>query len=165
MAAFRATLEEVTEADLILHVRDIAHPDSAAQSADVKLVLRDLCSESKLETGLIEVLNKIDLLDPEERARLVTSNGRNGNGVPISAVTGEGLEALIAAIAKHLDESRQEAMISVPLSDGAALAWLYDHGKVLSREDDQEHAHLTVRLDPADLARFEQRYGRVLTPA
>jgi len=165
VAAFRATLEEVTEADLILHVRDIAHPDSAAQRADVNLVLRDLCSESKLESCVIEVLNKIDLLAPDERARLSNKNGRDAGGVPISAVTGEGLEDLRAAIGRHLDESRRMASVSVPLSDGAALAWLYDHGRVLSREDDEAFAHLTVRLDPADLARFERRYGRVLTPA
>ena len=165
VAAFRATLEEVTEADLILHVRDIAHPDTAAQRRDVELVLRDLCPESKLESAAIEVLNKIDLLAPEERTRLANRNGRDAGGIPISAATGEGQDALLAAIGRHLDESRRLATLSVPLTEGAALAWLYDHGWVVCRKDDETSAHLTVRLDPADLARFERRYGRALTPA
>jgi GTP-binding protein HflX len=159
VAAFRATLEEVTEADLILHVRDIAHPDSAAQAADVQGVLRDLGLEAKVDAGLIEVLNKIDLLQPEARARLQASRARNGLQVALSAATGEGIGALLAAIDRRLSEGRKVADLSVSLADGAALAWLYDHGRVLSREDDEGFAHLRVQLDPADLARFSQRDG------
>ncbi|MGF1610535.1 MAG: GTPase HflX [Kiloniellales bacterium] len=160
VAAFRATLEEVTQADLVLHVRDVAHPDSEAQCADVLSVLRELGLGSKIDQGLmVEVLNKIDLLTPETRQRLLATAGRNQAQVAVSAITGEGIEGLLELIGRRLDESRAVKSLSVSLADGAALAWLYSHGKVLSREDDERFAHLTVRLDPADLARFERRHG------
>ena len=159
VVAFRATLEEVTEADLIVHVRDIAHPDSAAQRDDVEQVLRDLGLEAVIHDGLIEVLNKIDLLDRAQRDRLDAQLKRNGLRVAVSAVTGEGVEALTDLIDTRLEQGRQAILLHVDLADGAALAWLYDHGRVVSREDDEHQAHLTVHLDPADLARFERRYG------
>jgi GTP-binding protein HflX len=157
VAAFRATLEEVTEADLILHVRDIAHPDSEAQRNDVHDVLRDLGLD-EAETGpFVEVLNKIDLLDPEGRQSLIARAARNPDLVPVSAITGEGLPALCATMAARLGTDARAVRLTVPLCDGAELAWLYDRGHVLDREDDGDNAHLLVQLDPADLARFEHR--------
>jgi GTP-binding protein HflX len=157
VAAFRATLEEVTEADLILHVRDIAHPDSEAQRNDVQDVLRDLGLD-EAETGpFVEVLNKIDLLGPEERQSLIARAARNPDRVPVSAITGEELPALCATMAARLGTDARAVRLTVPLSDGAELAWLYDRGHVLDREDDGVNAHLLVQLDPADLARFEHR--------
>jgi GTP-binding protein HflX len=157
VAAFRATLEEVTGAELILHVRDIAHPDSEAQRQDVEAILDDLGLGERLEERVIEVLNKIDLLDAESRQVLGHRVARGNGQVLASALTGEGVAELLAAIDRHLAKSARTVTLSVPLDDGAALAWLYDHGQVLERRDDARHAHLRVDLDPADLARFHHR--------
>jgi GTP-binding protein HflX len=157
VAAFRATLEEVTEADLVLHVRDIAHPDSEAQRRDVEEVLRNLGFEDSQGAPRLEVLNKIDLLDPEARAALDKQLERREGAVAVSAVTGEGLAELTRAIARRLAQPMDAVRLTVPLSHGADLAWLYANGQVLSREDDEACAHLLVQLDPADLARFEHR--------
>ncbi|MFQ6017862.1 MAG: GTPase HflX [Kiloniellaceae bacterium] len=157
VAAFRATLEEVTEADLVVHVRDIAHPDSEAQRQDVQRVLSDLGLGAMLDRELIEALNKIDLLDEESRAVLRAQAARNGNRVPCSALTGEGLADLLTLIDRRLTQSHRMVDLSIALNDGAAIAWLYDHGQVLERRDDGGFAHLRVNLDPADLARFRRR--------
>ena len=157
VAAFRATLEEVTEADIVVHVRDISHPDSDAQCADVLEVLRDLGLGAQVDEGLIEALNKIDLLTEEARQTLITKNGRRALGVPLSAATGEGVEALLDAIDRRLAAARTLARLSIPLVDGAALAWLYRHGQVVERRDDESHAHVQVRLRPEDRALFERR--------
>jgi GTP-binding protein HflX len=159
MAAFRATLEEVTEADLILHVRDASHPDSEAQKSDVEGVLVDLGLADEVEGGLVEVLNKIDLLDPEQREAVRNQAARNRDVVPISAATGEGCDALVAVIDRRVDGDRQHVHLRVALQDGGALAWLYRHGEVLERRDDDTTAHLSVRLSSADLGRFRSRHA------
>jgi GTP-binding protein HflX len=157
VAAFRATLEEVTGADLILHVRDIAHPDSEAQREDVEAILGDLGLGERLGERVIEVLNKIDLLDEESRAALRNRVARSHGQIPASALTGEGVTEVLAAIGRHLAKSARTVTLSVALDDGAAIAWLYDHGQVLARNDDARRAHMRVDLDPADLARFRHR--------
>ncbi len=157
VAAFRATLEEVTEADLILHVRDISHPDSEAQCGDVMEVLRDLGLGEQIDRGLLEVLNKIDLLPADERRAVAARSDRNAQNVAVSALTGEGTGALLGEIGRRLESGQETALLTVPLSDGAALAWLYRNGRVIEREDDGEVAHVRVRLHPADLARFQRR--------
>jgi GTPase len=154
VAAFRATLEEVLEADLIVHVRDVAHPDCEAQRSDVLGVLDELGVE---QGPMIEALNKIDLLDDDERAALIANAGRRNDAVPVSALTGEGSDRLLAVVDGHLTAGRRVVDLDVPLTDGAAIAWLYAHGEVMSRRDDDSDAHLTVALDPADLGRFERR--------
>jgi GTP-binding protein HflX len=157
VAAFRATLEEVTEADLIIHVRDVHHPDSEAQRGDVHTVLTDLGLGDAVESGMIEALNKIDLIEPERRAMLQNQAQRNHDVVPISAVTGEGCDRLMDLLDHRFDSDRQLVHLDVPVSDGAAIAWLYQHGEVVSREDDDEAAHVAVRLSDADLGRFKSR--------
>jgi GTPase len=159
VAAFRATLEEVVEADLVLHVRDAAHPDSAAQGADVAAVLADLDIEAEAEHGVLEVLNKIDLLPAEESAKLMarSRNGAGGGRLPVSAVTGEGVDALLAEIDRRLDVSRDVTRYRLRLAEGGAIAWLYSHGTVIERRDDEEFAYLTVSLAPDERARFERR--------
>jgi GTP-binding protein HflX len=157
VAAFRATLEEVTEADIVVHVRDAHHPDSAAQRADVLAVLSDLGLGSLVEEGLIEVLNKIDLLDPEACAALVNQTQRNDEVVALSAVTGEGCDGLLRLISGRLDSTARSVRVDVPLSDGKTLAWIYARGEVLGRRDDGEAAHLSVRLSDADLGRLRHR--------
>ncbi|HKS89169.1 MAG TPA: GTPase HflX [Stellaceae bacterium] len=157
VAAFRATLEEVTEADIVVHVRDAHHPDSEAQRADVLAVLADLGLGELAEDGLIEVLNKIDLLDPAERAMLLNQAQRNSQTVALSAATGEGCGALLGLLDGRLEEGARAVRLDVPLSDGKTLAWIYAHGEVLGRRDDGEAAHLSVRLSDADLGRLRHR--------
>ena len=157
VAAFRATLEEVREADLVVHVRDIAHPESQAQKEDVETVLCELGLDSLVNSGLIEALNKIDLLDTETRRRVRNQAARAADTVPISALSGEGCDDLLAVIERRLLAMRRVVDLAVDLKDGAGIAWLYDHGLVLSRRDDQEFAHIRVGLLPEDVARFERR--------
>jgi GTP-binding protein HflX len=157
VVAFRATLEEVTEADLILHVRDIAHPESQAQCHDVEEVLGNLGIDETRGAPRLEVLNKIDLLAAEARTILENQLARRTGAVAVSALTGEGLADLSHAIACQLSRPMDAVQLTVPLSDGADLAWLYANGQVLTREDDEASAHLLVQLEPADLARFEHR--------
>ena len=158
VAAFRATLEEVTEADIIVHVRDAHHPDSPAQKADVLAVLRDLGLEALVEEGLIEVMNKTDLLEPSARAALSNQvERRNTDTVALSAVTGEGCDRLLQLVDGRLDAGLRAVRLDVPLSDGRTLAWIYAHGEVLGRRDDGEAAHLSVRLSEADLGRLRHR--------
>jgi GTPase len=159
VAAFRATLEEVVEADLVLHVRDAAHPDSAAQAADVAAVLADLDIEAEAEHGVFEILNKIDLLSADERAKLKAQsrNGAGGGRLPVSAVTGEGIDALLAEIDQRLGVARDVTRYRLRLAEGGAIAWLYSHGTVIERRDDEEFAYLTVSLAPDERARFERR--------
>ena len=157
VAAFRATLEEVTEADIVVHVRDINHPDSEPQRGDVLRVLVDLGLGELVEGGVIEAMNKIDLVDPATRMSLENHALRNSQSVAVSAVTGEGCEALLALIDRRLDDDVRRVRLDVPLTDGKTLAWIYRHGEVLGRRDDNEEAHLSVRLSESDIARLRHQ--------
>jgi GTP-binding protein HflX len=160
VVAFRATLEEVLAADIVVHVRDIAHTDSEAQKADVEGVLAEL----GLETGpngadqMVEALNKIDLLSPDVRAAVLTRAARSVDAVALSAVSGDGVDDLLALLDQRLAARRQVFQYTLGPGEGAAIAWLYDHGEVMERSDDEGGtAHLTVGLDPEDAARFESQ--------
>ena len=170
VAAFRATLEEVAEADLILHVRDVAHPDSDRQRDDVETVLQALGrdrrgqGEGSGDAPMIEALNKIDALPEEtrhtpadplvDRRRTALASSRSP---PLS---GEGVDQLLQAVGDIVGEAEPAREIEVPLSDGATLAWIYRHGDVRARHDDGEVARLTVALDAASTAQLERRLGR-----
>ncbi|NKD54271.1 GTPase HflX [Haematospirillum sp. 15-248] len=151
VAAFHATLEEVLEADLILHVRDYAHPDSESQKLDVEKVLRDeLGLDPAVGDSVVEVLNKADLLvessiDPDTGALL------------LSALSGDGVDNVLRRIDDCLALARVAVELVVPPSDGKILAWIYRRGEVLSREDHEEGVRLIVRLDPADAGRLATR--------
>ena len=155
VAAFRATLEEVAEADVILHVRDAAHPDSAAQRTDVIGVLDGMARDGTLDPGwpkrTIEVLNKADLLGGVGKVEA------RAGAIAVSAITGDGLPVLLAAIDARIAAAMEIADYSIAPADGARLAWLYQHGEVVGRQDEEEVIHVTVRLLPSDRARFEQR--------
>jgi GTPase len=157
VAAFRATLEEVTEADIVVHVRDASHPDSEAQRGDVLKVLSELGLDEPREDGLIEAMNKIDLLDPVTRASLGNQQRRNSHSIALSATTGEGCEALLDLIDRRLESEARVMRLDVPLADGKTLAWIYDRGEVLGRRDDNEAAHLSVRLSEEDISRLRHR--------
>ena len=162
VAAFRATLEEVIEADVILHVRDLSHEDTSAQSHDVEKVLSELGIAPE-DRRIVEVWNKIDRLDANGRERILNLVERapaERRPVAVSAITGEGVERLIGAVETRLAEKRQTIELSLDPSDGAGLSWLYRHAEVLSKDMD-EHGKLavTVRADPDQAARVRAKFA------
>ena len=165
VAAFRATLEEVQEADVILHVRDISSPHAGAEAKDVEAVLEELGVEG-WAGKLIEVWNKLDQVQAEDRAALEAKARRIHDGgappaFPISAATGEGCEALLRAIAGRVD-SAEPMELDLPAADGEALAWLYRNGRVTTRRADEDGGlHLSVRLDAQARSRFERLFPQV----
>jgi GTP-binding protein HflX len=173
VAAFRATLEEVLEADLLLHVRDVSHPETEAQKVDVQQVLLglgiDLNAEVDArevdagggETGRawLEVLNKIDLLEPEQRDQVAQQAARDDRLIAISAVEGLGCDKLLTRIEDLLAHNRLVRTYRLAHEQGAAMSWLYKNGEVLARADGEEGSDLTVRLAPVDIERFTRQYG------
>jgi GTP-binding protein HflX len=158
--AFRATLEEVAVADVILHVRDVAHPDTAAQRSDVLKVLEEMAegANAPLDEGwqqrMVEVLNKADLLGGIGAVPGAAVEG--DSAVAVSAITGEGLAALLEVLDTRLSANLEVVRYAIPSDDGARLAWLYRHGEVLDRADTDADVQVTVRLSATDRARFEQ---------
>ncbi len=155
IAAFRATLEEVRSADLLVHVRDMAHPDHEAQREDVEDVLASLGLAEEGAPPRIEAWNKIDLLTEADRLRLYEEAARREDIVPISAVTGEGLEDLRENMARCLREGEQIHQIRLPATDGGKIAWLHSRGEVLDQKLDRDEVQLSVRLSPDNWARFQ----------
>jgi GTPase len=155
--AFRATLEEVQEADVILHVRDIASEDSDAQAADVREVLNQVGIGE--DRALIEVWNKVDLLPQAERDALAVRAERN-QAVAVSSVSGEGVDRLLAVLGRLVDD--ETAMVAqLKPEDGEALAWLYRNGRIVERREDAEGiTHLSLRLNHDALGKFERLYPR-----
>lgn len=152
VAAFRATLEEVAEANLLLHVRDISHPDTEAQARDVRNVLNRMTKDGLLDehwpSRTLDVLNKADLLGGV--AHVV-----QGDAIAVSALTGDGLSHLLAEIDSRLASMNEIFEVDVPITDGAKLAWLYRHGEVLARQDGESYVNLSIRLSAMDKARFD----------
>ena len=183
VSAFHATLEEVREADTIVHVRDAAHGETEAQKQDVLAVLREIgragltpralnnaplsgrangdansSEEDGIEGELIEVFNKIDLLAPEARAALRATLARtNVDSVAVSTVTGEGTLELLSLLDRRLAAKLALDEITLAPQDGADLAWLYAHGEVVERHDSDDAIRLKVRLDPEHAQRFQRR--------
>ncbi len=173
--AFRATLEEVTEADVILHVRDIAHPDTRAQQRDVEQVLGELGIGAD-DARLIEVRNKIDLLDADDRRLLqdesrrqnaqtgqaddlaeVAHHGRGGI-VAVSAQSGEGMAELLQQIEKVLGTAETIVTVKIPFAEGAALAWVYAHARIIAEKDGKTAKELKIALSVADFGRFRHKF-------
>lgn len=155
IAAFRATLEEVASADLLVHVRNIAHPDREAQRDDVEDVLASLGLAEEGAPPRIEAWNKVDLLSAEERERLYEEARRRDDVVPISAATGEGLDELREQMAARLRSGEQIHQIRLPASAGGKIAWLHSRGEVLDQKVDHDEVELAVRLSPDNWARFQ----------
>ena len=163
VAAFRATLEEVTGADIICHVRDMANPAHAAQKKQVMDVLADLDvvdpASGASDIPILEVWNKIDLLDSERQAELREA-AAGQDAIVISAATGEGLDDFAAGIAQVLTAKARELTVTLPVSDGRRIAWLHAHGDILSDEDAGEGEQgpmrrLIVRLNPKELGQYQ----------
>jgi len=163
VAAFHATLEEVQEANIILHVRDISHPDSEAQKTDVEAVLNELEIDSERQSNLIEVHNKIDLLSDEQKQ--VVGNLAARSSIPcvsVSAVSGEGIEGLLEAIDQLMRAGMDLHLVELEPSEGEELSWLYSHGEVGARTDDPETGKITlsVRLNPANTERYKRKFPK-----
>jgi GTP-binding protein HflX len=155
VAAFRATLEEVVEADLVLHLRDISDPDTAAQAEDVERILADLGVDAGDEKRVIEVWNKIDRLDDGNRERLlVGDDARLVPPIAISAVTGEGLETLKAVIEAKVSGELQSVTVTLSPTELGLIDWLYRNGDVVSRTDNEDGS-VTVSLNATQSAREE----------
>ena len=159
VAAFRATLEEVNAADLVVHVRDISHPDTDAQRDDVEQVLTDIGARGIDAAPMIEVWNKIDRLTEEERAVLAQEAARKENVVLASAVTGEGIEALAEACSARLTSAYRIRQISLDPGQGAAIAWVHANGRVIDQTSKAGKLILSVRLSDEDYGRFQSRFG------
>jgi GTP-binding protein HflX len=161
VAAFRATLEEVLEADLIVHVRDISHPDADAQRADVEHVLDELgIDEATRQARMIEAWNKIDRLTQDQLAAREAEATRREDVVLLSAKDGRGIDRLLAVTDERLRATRETVELHLAYGDGETLAWLHRHGDVLEQTDDGERLRVKVALRPDERARLDQRMGQ-----
>ena len=159
ISAFRATLEEVIAADVIVHVRDISHADSDAQAHDVEAVLDEI-GVADHGRRVIEAWNKVDLLDADARAALAREHETNGAApLAISAATGEGIDHLLAGIEDRLARGRSELELTLDAADGQGLHWLYEHAEVMSRRDEDDRLRLTVRVAPDQIERVKRRFA------
>ena len=154
VAAFRATLEEVLDADLIVHVRDISHPQSDDQAKDVQAILQNLGISD--DAKIVEVWNKMDLIDRDEKEALLTQVARRDELYAVSALTGEGVAPLLNAIAENLKDARTEEIITLGFADGRKRAWLFDQGVVTSEVQESEGYTLTVFWSALQKGRFAQ---------
>ena len=153
IAAFRATLEQVQYADVILHVRDISSPETEAQRADVISILNDLEIDTEHDERLIEVLNKTDMLPDDADPWLRTPEMR-GRQIPVSALTGNGLDNLLSAIERVMGQKQDEMTLTIDAHNGKALAWLHRHASVVDRQDDGETITLKVMIDKGEYQKF-----------
>lgn len=161
VAAFRATLEEVLEADLVLHVRDMSDPDNAAQAGDVMRILSDLgIDEKEAAKRIIEVWNKIDRLDPEAHEAIAERAAGRENVMAVSAISGEGVDALMDEISKRLSGVLTETSIVIPADQLSIVSWVYSNAVVDGREDNEDGSvTLDVRMSEAEAAEFERKLG------
>ncbi|MFG1295975.1 GTPase HflX [Xanthobacter sp. V13C-7B] len=163
VAAFRATLEEVLEADLILHVRDISHPDTEAQAADVADVLAELGVEIQPGGRVLEVWNKIDRLDPDAREAVLNSARRMAEAdaaVVVSALSGEGMTDLLDVVERRITAGRATLAVTLPAEDGEGMGWLYRHGEVLERNLSADGAmQVKIRVAPEKAGLVKRRFG------
>ncbi len=160
IAAFRATLEEVVEADLVIHLRDISDPDTTAQADDVARILRDLGVDPDDASRVIEVWNKVDLLDPGNRERLLEDGASGGASRPIavSAITGEGIDALSAAIEERLSGALEQTEVTLLPDQMGQMDWLYRNGDVVSRADNEDGSvTITIRATASAREEIESR--------
>jgi GTP-binding protein HflX len=161
VAAFRATLEEVISADLIIHVRDISHPDTDAQRDDVERVLKEIEAGEAARQPVLEAWNKIDLLSPDEVESVQAEAERKEGVVPISALGGQGVDDLIRTAAERLRENNRVRTVTLPATAGEAIAWLHANGEVIDQRSEGLETEYEVRLSDADWARFQTHHLQV----
>lgn len=159
IAAFRATLEEVLEADLVLHVRDVSHPHSESHAKDVLSVLKTLGMDQERLAEMLELRNKIDLLPPERAAAEHAVAERDASVLTLSALEGEGLEPLLEAIEGRLFPKRYRFDMALSHTAGRAISWLYDHSDVIERLDEADGVALTVEMTEKEFFQFEKGFG------
>lgn len=158
--AFRATLEEVLEADVIVHVRDISNPDSNAQKKDVLSVLASLGLEHPNSAdNYIELLNKIDLLSAEDITRLEENSLRHNQVLPVSAQTGAGLERFLAKVENILTRADHQISVSIPVQDGKTIAWLHANSQILSNRCEGDKLFFSVKISSENLSRLQSKSG------
>ncbi|MCF8495384.1 MAG: GTPase HflX [Alphaproteobacteria bacterium] len=158
--SFKATLENVTEADIIAHVIDISNPDGQAQREDVIGILSDLGINYEEDGRIIEIFNKIDAFPPEEALALAQRcRSSQIRSVAVSALSGQGIQEFLKICAEILSQGHVTKSFRIDQKDGAAISWLYEHGEVLNRVDGEEEVVLRVRLDSAQVDIFGKRYG------
>ena len=153
--AFRATLDQTQHADIILHVRDSTQTDYDAHKQDVINIMRDLGIEYETDERIFEIINKIDICDEDRRDDILRDTKFHDNIIPISAQTGEGVDALLETVDDFLSRHSKSVTYALSLSDGKALAWLYQHGEVIEAKEHADANHILVHIDEANQNRFE----------
>lgn len=161
IAAFRATLEQTNYADVIAHVMDASNPDWRAQRQDVIEILHDMGIDYEDDPRILEIYNKADLVPPDDLADIQRSVKFNDNQCLVSAVSGQGLDNLLQKVTAIVSRNRVEVGIDLPVTDGKALSWLYEHAKVVQRQDKDDRIYLEMSIEPAHLDQFVSRYGYV----
>jgi GTP-binding protein HflX len=156
VAAFRATLEEVLDANLILHVRDIAHPETQAQSDDVSEILEELNVSDDAKDGMVEVWNKTDLLEDDALKNAMNRSGRHEKVQAVSAITGQGMDALLNEIENSLRETTMDEVVQLAFSEGSRRAWLYKQGVVTAEKTKEQMLELDVTWTPKQQAQFKK---------
>lgn len=156
VAAFRATLEQVNAADVIVHVRDIAKETTDQQAADVISILGDLGIEYEEDPRIMEVWNKIDKLDEDDRSDLMRRAKFKDNIVPVSALKGQGIDEFLHMVGEKLTRDHEIIEMDIPVSDGKTLARLYQDAEIIEREDHEEIIHVKVRISPVMKARITE---------
>lgn len=156
VASFRATLEQIVHADVIIHVIDVSREDHKAQRQDVIDILQDLGVDYNQDERIIEVLNKIDQCDPPMDP---SHNNESKREVLVSAIKGQGIDALLERVAQITSRGRETNIYKLPYADGKALAWLYENGEVIERLDEDDHILLKASIDHATKQKFEDRFG------
>ncbi|MCZ4282079.1 GTPase HflX [Kiloniella laminariae] len=158
IASFRATLEEVREANILIHVRDMSHEDTEAQKDDVKAVLTGLDLDSEIQDSMLEIWNKSDLLSEEARIALEIQAEHNELTMLCSAVTGQGCSELLLKIDEILQTQDQVVEFDISYQNGAALSWLHEHGEVLEQEHHEEGVRISLSISQAEMDKFESKF-------
>ena len=154
--SFRATLEEVLAADIIVHVRDIANENTAIQRRDVISVLKSLgLNDAEDQNNYIELLNKTDLLSPEQQKNL--KQNKKKNTLPVSALTGEGIEDFLNKIDETLSEQNKTVSLNIPAADGALLSWLHQNALILNTRLQEDKLCLELKISEANLSKLQHR--------
>lgn len=159
IAAFRATLEQVLDADVILHVRDISRHDTAAQREDVIDVLGELGVDYAHDERIFEVLNKIDMCDDDARGDIMRKVQGADNLIAISAVTGQGIDTLLEVVDSYIARNRRPHHFTLPHSAGKAIAWLYENAEIIERTDTNENVRLLIHIESGNVDKFKSRFG------